>query len=414
MCGLALITVSVVLLALFLYNNKKASHIENSNFWKFEAIDTMKYSRDLAREKLNHPLFNLVIDQQVRDIAATGATHIAIATPYDDEFYPMLKRWVESARKYRLKIWFRGNFSGWEGWFEYSKITRAEHMELTEKFLEEHPEIFENGDVFTACPECENGGPGNPTRIGDVEGHRKFLIAEYQVTKKGFLKMGKTVASNYDSMNKDVAVAVMDKETTAALDGIVTIDHYVSTPEKLAKDIDDLAEKSGGKIVLGEFGVPIPDINGEMTETQQADWVRRAGQLIVNSKNLVGLSYWVNLGGSTKLWNDDNTKRKVVDSISSFYNPKQLLVIVDDEAGQPIEGARVLGKERFELTRKDGKAMLPYLDENQEVTISADNYKDSTYKLSHLIESRQVILERNYESSIFKLKKFFKRVFPFL
>ena len=46
----------------------------------------MKYSRDLSREKLKDPSFDVVIDKQVKAIAETGATHVAISTPYDEEF----------------------------------------------------------------------------------------------------------------------------------------------------------------------------------------------------------------------------------------------------------------------------------------------------------------------------------------
>ena len=63
-------------------------------------------------------------------------------------------------------------------------------------------------------------------------------------------------------MNGDVAKLVMDKQTTASMDGIVVIDHYVATPEQLALDIRRIAEGSGGNVVLGEFGVPIPNIHG--------------------------------------------------------------------------------------------------------------------------------------------------------
>ena len=82
----------------------------------------MKYSRDLAREKLDDPSFDKIIDKQMADISATGANYVAIGTPYDAEFIPMLKRWVASARKHNLHVWFRGNFSGWEEWFDYPKI----------------------------------------------------------------------------------------------------------------------------------------------------------------------------------------------------------------------------------------------------------------------------------------------------
>lgn len=313
-CGVLLVLLSVVYFAYF----TSKTPAKPTKSWNFQSIDTMKYSRDLSREKLEDNTFDTVIDSQVKEIALAGATHVAIATPYDSEFLPVLRRWVKAAREYKLKVWFRGNFSGWEEWFDYKKITREEHMEMTREFIENNADLFEDGDVFTACPECENGGNGDPRIKGDVEGHRQFLIDEYTLTKNEFEKIGKKVVSNYDSMNKDVAELVMDPATTQKLGGIVTIDHYVATPQQLNDDVTMLARKSGGKIVLGEFGVPIPDINGDMKEEDQALWIHQALSLLSKNKNLVGLNYWVGEGGSTELWKY-GVPKKAVASIQEFY-----------------------------------------------------------------------------------------------
>lgn len=313
------ISVSVFI---FSFKNYTKNKNEEAPLWNFMSIDTMKYSRDLAREKMESKSFEKVIDSQVKAIAKTGATHIAIATPYDDEFLPMLKKWVNSARKYHLKVWFRGNFSGWEGWFEYQKIDRPTHMQKTKDFISKNSGLFEDGDVFTPCPECENGGPGDPRMTGDVEGFRKFMIDEYSVTKEEFNKINKKVSSNFNSMNGDVASAVMDKPTTKAMDGIVTIDHYVSTPMKLIEKINQLSNATGGKIVLGEFGAPIPDINGDMSEDQQSEWISKALGLLSTNSNLVGLNYWTNQGSTTALWNDDGSEKKAVKAITNYYGVK--------------------------------------------------------------------------------------------
>lgn len=291
--------------------------------WRFQSIDTMKYSRDLAREKINDSAFNQIIATQVKNIASTGATHIAIATPYDEEFLPFLRKWVDAARRENLKIWFRGNFSGWEEWFSYSKITRQQHIYLTVNFIKENKDLFQDGDVFTSCPECENGGEGDPRQGNDVAGYRNFLISEYNQTKKAFLEINKKVTSNFYSMNYDVATLVMDEKTTKALDGVVTIDHYVSTPEKLNSDVDEVANKSKGRIVLGEFGVPIPDINGKMSEIEQSEWILRALKLMSTNKNVVGINYWVNVGGSTAIWDDGGKSFAAVNSLKNFYSSKQ-------------------------------------------------------------------------------------------
>lgn len=320
-----IIIAAIVILLVFLFGFRKETPLISPSWPRFLSIDTMKYSRDLSREKLGDTLFDSVIDIQVKNIANTGATHVAIATPYDEEFYPMLKRWVLAARKYNLKVWFRGNWSGWEGWFDYPKITRAEHTRKIEEFITKHKDIFIDGDIFTACPECENGGPGDPRQTGDIAGFRKFLINEYNVTKSLFKIINKNVGSNFNSMNGDVARAVMDKQTTSALNGIVTIDHYVATPEKLLSDIREISRTSGGKIVLGEFGAPIPDINGDMDESEQAAWISKALRLLLSSETVVGINYWTNIGSSTALWNEDNTPKAAVGVIRSIFSQADII-----------------------------------------------------------------------------------------
>jgi hypothetical protein len=379
------------------------SHV---TFWSVQSIDTAKYSRDRAREKLGDLSFDAIIDTQVRNIASTGATHISINTPYDAEFLPYLKRWVSAARRHGLKVWFRGNWSGWEGWFNYPRIDRATHIARTKQFILDNPKLFEDGDIFTPCPECENGGPGDPRHNNDVAGHRAFLIQEYTATKDAFGSIGKNVLSNYDSMNGDVARLVMDSETTRALGGIVTIDHYVNTPARLARDVAEIAKASGGRVVLGEFGVPIPDIQGSLTAAQQASWVESALGELAKVPDLIGVNYWVNVGGSTEIWNSQNIARPAVGVISNFYNPRRAYGFVKDELDRPIEGAHVIGEFRSAVADAYGYFELPYYPKaNSEIRFSAPGFGDATKNISGsdvqfeitLVKTNKGILDRFLE-----------------
>jgi len=296
----------------------------SNKYWKIQSIDTMKYSRDPSREKLNDSSFNLVIDKQMADIARTGANYVAIGTPYDDEFLPILHRWVNAARKYHLHIWFRGNFSGWEGWFDYPRIDRQTHIAMTKSFIAKNEDLFQDGDLFSSCPECENGSTiqtGNPVWVAD---YRAFLIEEYQTTKDGFFAINKKVASNYFSMNGDVARAVMDKPTTASLDGMVVVDHYVASPKDLADNLRSIAEQSGGQVMLGEFGAPIPDIHGNMTDDEQKQWIAEALKQLSQVPQVIGVNYWVNVGGSTALWDDSGKAKPAVGAISAYYSSHKI------------------------------------------------------------------------------------------
>lgn len=312
-----LFILSIVLIVF--YPKPEENKEEATHFWQVQSIDTMKYSRDVAREKLGDSFFDSVIERQVKDIAEAKATHVAIGTPYDEEFIPFLKRWVDAARKNNLKVWFRGNWSGWEKWFGYKSIDRRAHIEKTVKFILDNNDLFEDGDIFAACNECENGGAGDPRHNGDATGHREFLIEEYKETKNAFEKIGKNVASNYNSMNGDVANLIMDKETTRAMDGIVVVDHYVAGPDQLIIDLKALSKKSGGKIVLGEFGVPIPDIHGKMSEKEQSEWLGIVLGKMFDMEQIIGLNYWTNVGSSTELWDTKGNSREAVDVIKKYY-----------------------------------------------------------------------------------------------
>lgn len=385
----------------------------NASWWTVQSIDTMKYSRDLAREKLHDDKFLMEIDLQVKEISQTGATHIAVGTPYDEEFYPFLIKWVNAARKYGLNVWFRGNFSGWEGWFNYPKITPKEHKEKTLDFIKKHEDLFRDGDIFTACPECENGVLGDPRGNGGVGIFRDFLIDEYTDVKNEFLKIPKKVSANYYSMNADIARLVMDKKTTSRLDGIVVIDHYIKDPLKLQEDIDKISSQSGGKVVLGEFGAPIPDIHGNLDENSQAVWINQALKKLVYNKNFGGLNYWVNIGGTTALWNYDHSPKAAVSILSSFYLPKTLNGKIVSPSGIPVTDATISAKEKVVSSNSGGQFELPYFDNLDGLTISKPGYYSLTTTVNNKHGENKFTLKPLKESMVQKIFSFFRQIFKY-
>jgi len=400
-----LIGISVAILKSQNSDQFYTNSIVDTTWWEIQSIDAVKYSRDLAREKAKDETFDAVIEKQVSLIASAGATHIGIGTPYDAEFLPFMKRWVLAARKYGLKVWFRGNLAGWEGWFGYKKITRQEHIARTKEFILANGELFEDGDIFSACPECENGGSGDPRHTGDIGGHRKFLIDEYKITNDSFRKIGKNVRSNFIPMNGDVAKLIMDKETTKTLGGVVVIDHYVKDPGQLLRDINSISQTSGGKVVLGEFGAPIPDIHGNLTEKEQADWLGGSLTELSGKPQLIGVNYWVGFGGTTALWKDDYSQKKAVDVLRKYFKPKVLSGKVIDEIGKPIKGADVSIGAKMATTQSDGTFILPYLSDEDLLQIKVPGYIGVSEKIGGRKEA-EVVLKKSREDFIFKIRKF--------
>lgn len=373
-------------------------------YWDIQSVDTMKFSRDQARSGVNDPDFLTTIDDQVKKIADLGANYIAIATPYDSEFIPFLKLWVTSARNHGIRVWFRGNFSGWEGWFDYPKISRREHLQKLGSFITGNPDLFANGDIFTPCPECENGGPGNPESIGDVDGHRNFLISEKEISDKAFKEIGKDVRSGYFSMNGDVAKHVMNKKTTEKLDGIVVVDHYVKTPEQLEADIENIADLSGGKIILGEIGVPIPDLHGNMTEKDQDSWLDQALSLISQNQNVIGLNYWVSDGGTTQIWNGQS-KRSAAVTLSKYFLPAVLSGTVTDRFGIPFEGVKIDYGIKNTESDKNGSFEIYSIPSTKIITFRKDGYPDVSLDVSKGVSIKRVIMEKTVESVLETIKR---------
>ncbi len=391
-------TLSVALLGISIPSIVSAQDdVTRPIFWEIQAVDAMKYSRDVAREKLNNKAYDTIIENQTKVIAESGATHIAIGTPYDAEFLPFLKRWVDAARRHNLNVWFRGNWSGWEGWFEYDKITRTQHQAKTKEFILRNRALFEDGDVFVACPECENGGPGDPRNNNDLKGHRTFLINEHKMMEAAFKEIGKDVDFNMNSMNGDVARLVMDKETTKALGGVIAIDHYVKTKEKLVADIKQLASEREAKIMLAEFGAPIPDIHGNLNETAQAKWIYEALNEVAKFPEVIGVNYWVGFGGSTALWNPQTYAPKLgAEVLGSVFNPPAVSGTLKDKLDRPITKARIKNEYGETMSDDKGKFTLPYLEETgRTIYIYADNHHDMVTTIGKDEADKIITLERS-------------------
>lgn len=298
--------------------------LSDKTFWKYQCIDTMKYSRDTARAwEGKESDLQKEINFQIAEIKKTGANCVAIATPYDEEFVQFLTRWVLAARRAKLHVWFRGNFSGWEEWFGYHKIKDpAVHVQKTFDFIVARPELFEEGDIFTPAPEAENGGPGDPRQSSEkMTIFNNFLVASHATCVRAFSQLNIRVWCGAFSSNYDVESQSLWQTTVRQL-GSVAIDHYVSSPQKFEADIVRLFDKFKEPIFIGEFGAPIPDINGQMSEGEQANFVDELMfVLLKNRRNIDGLNYWTLKGGSTTILNDDGTERQAFAVLQKYFSP---------------------------------------------------------------------------------------------
>jgi hypothetical protein len=404
---IALLTISAVLLLLFC-NRSRA--VATERIWPVMAIDTMKYSRDISREKDILERIPGFVDK----VAQLTPTHIAVSTPYNEEFLPVLKKWVSEARSRQLSVWFRGNWSEWEGWFGYQKFkTPQEHHQRTYAFIISHPELFRDGDIFTPAPEAENGMIGDPRRTaGGPVTFRQFLVDSYANCVSAFSVIGKKVSCGYFSTNGDVAREILDKETVAKIGHVVVIDHYVKTPRQLAIDIGQLNQKLQAPVVLGEIGAPIPDIHGAMTEIEQATYMQEVFSQLFKIKGLVGgVNYWTAFGGSTALYNRDGSARSVTEVIKEFYNPGVFKGTTVNTLGDTVPNVLIKNQDGsiafISDTHGNFKATLPALNWNFKATKS--DYQTTEWKA---VISRGDELQHTFilmplqETWVYRLRRF--------
>jgi len=324
-----------VFIVLFLLPSAVFAKENQLPLWNIQSIDTMKTSRDRARVELSNPAFDVQIQKELIAIKETGANYVAIDTPYDKEFLPYLQRWVRLARKTGLRVWFRGNWSSWEGWFDYPKsLTPQNHITKTSFFILDHPELFEDGDIFDACPECENAKYWKQPK-DDAE-YNAFLRAQQESLAKAFEKIDKKVYSNIASIIGGRAKEVLDKKTMESL-RVVAIDHYTKDPKNMGEYVDYFT-KNGAKTLVSEFGAPIPDIHGPMNENQQADFVDAVfHELYKKQDDVEGVNYYVLIDGTTAILNEDYTPRSAYYIVKRYFSPNIITGVVTNPLGDRLK-----------------------------------------------------------------------------
>jgi len=337
--------------------------------WKYQIIDTMKTSRDQTLYKMNDKKYDADIRKELKQIKALGATHVAIDGAYDNKYLPWLKRWVRIAREEQLSVWFRGNFSGWHGWFTPKNMTREQHKKAVENLILENPELFENGDSFTACPECESGGEGIPVTEDEVKEFREFMLDEYDLINVAFKKINKNVHTNWLSINPDVAKSIYDEETVRRIGNVLTLDYFVKDVSQLQEGLDYFKSRfPNAQILIGEFGAPIPEINGAMSEEQKAKFIEQIFMHLTSRNDIMGINYWVSSASTTELLDSNLERNKSAQIVEDFFKPKLKHVNIK------VVNTLNEGVENIKLTDSINKKEY-FTDHKGEVTLSILQYK---------------------------------------
>ena len=164
---------------------------------------------------------------------------------------------------------------------------------------------------------------------------------------------------------------------------------------------------------LGEFGAPIPDIHGIMSESEQAEWIDQALKKLIQTQDVVAINYWTAMASTTELWNNDYSPRQAVSALTKYFEPINLTGTIKDEKGQSLKEITIKGKEKTLVVTDDTYA-IPVLDKESitfskhgyvslNLTVKAENTKDV---------QKDIILTKSYPSPIYtffsKIIRFFK------
>lgn len=333
--------VGSIFIFLFVHTLRPANANESPPIWRVRSVDTMKLSRDKARAKKDDESFDDVIRREVSKIKDLGANYIALGTPYDEEFLPYLRRWVAIARENGLHVWYRGTFSSYEGWFDHSKnLTPSGLLESGKKFISKNQDLFEDGDIFDLCPECENGGYW-PQPRKDAE-YNLFIQEKNKVLTDAFASINKKVIVNYPSIIGGRSKDVLTQDTFDALGNVTAIDHYAKDAKSYDDYIHYFVNEHHTKVLFSEFGAPIPDLHGKMTQASQAAFVRSVFEtLYAHGQDVVGINYWVLSGGTTSLYDDDHVPRLAADVVMDYFRPGSISGVVKNTLGQTLTGISV-------------------------------------------------------------------------
>lgn len=274
------------------------------------SIDTMKVSRDTEQRHISQSEIADIVDLS----ASLHTNYITVDTNWDYPAY--MQEWVNAVRAVHLHVWFRSYPNQWEGINGSTGIMTPAEYEATEQaFIEQHPTLFQSGDIFDPCPEPEQGrywqseynahwvynAPNNVTRA-----FNSFLRDTTDVADKAFQHIGVSgVITTIRSTNSFFATHpdVLEKATVEKFQRI-TVDSY---PEMSTTDPATSARARVEELQTIENIWHVPVVIGEMgysnsigVDDQTQHQVLKAELAAISALPYIsGVNYWVGAGSNT-------------------------------------------------------------------------------------------------------------------
>jgi len=310
----------------------KAEPVSNS-FWQLRSIDAMKETKDIICNQRSVDFVN----RWVETAKELGVTHIAISTPYESpvcgDAYTYTKIWADSIHNAGLNVWHRHMPLEFEGIYGSQKDPGKDFLSQIAVYIQSHPEIFAEGDIFTPIAEPQNGGIRGVSYCAqdicmfESAAHFNSWLRNATVsTKLAFETIGLGSAQvkvgywGFDGFiawgdnNPDWQGKSFLEDATVSMMGNITIDHYPelvgSTMEQDLNELHQLFPQI--PIVIGEWGtVTGGDVSNQVISTMKA----------AQRPYIIGFNYWhMGTGGHEALINEDFSKNEHFYNVAALFH----------------------------------------------------------------------------------------------
>lgn len=237
------------------------------------------------------------------------------------------------------------------------RFAKQTYLDKTYDFIVDNPTLFANGDIFTACVECNNADNSNnfTFRTGGVTGgafnftlYNRFLRDQVTYANAGFVAIGKSVRTNLlsfslsllnlngqtlDSGDDGASGGLTDANMVSYMDSIVTIDHYNSSTYRSTatystaynSDLDKIQTAFPScQIMIGEWGYHTTTATQDGEQYGMYDTI--TSNVLRQKSYILGVNYWNHLGQTqSSLWTDTSGTvnpggRAAVNAVRKAFN----------------------------------------------------------------------------------------------
>jgi hypothetical protein len=322
--------------------------------WPVQSVDAMKYTKDVMCGQPTSTFIDSWLDRAVE----IGATHVAIATPYQDvtcsgqtiSAITFTMAWIDQIRDHNLKVWHRHPNLKFEGIYSQTKDRSPDgfrHIKNITDFIAldaTYPDLIQPGDLFTPEAEPQNGGINGVTTcsqsicmFSSTADFNEWLRLAQLASELALKAQGIPVATTVGDPNgvlvgldgfdgfitfgnnnpSHLGTSKIEAATVAAKHNIIGIDHYPSGGDTMAIDLEELRDVwPSADVFISEYGT----IYSGLTDAQREQLIIDTFDAFVARSWVKGVGYWqFGPGGNEALINSDFTKRAHFDEVQGYY-----------------------------------------------------------------------------------------------